>query len=102
MDRLSTDSGDTVISLAEWQALGFDTHSITSTPELLFQNPASNNYHLRSDSPAIDCGFPLSDVLNDLEGNPRPLGSQYDIGAYEYAAILFNHHVYLPHISTSP
>lgn len=102
VDRLSTDSGDTVISLAEWQALGYDAHSISATPEQLFQYPAGDNYHLRSGSPAVDSGVLLIDVIDDLEGNLRPLGSQYDIGAYEFAATSFNHHLYLPHISTTP
>jgi hypothetical protein len=44
----------------------------------------------------------LSDVLDDLQGIPRPHGAGYDIGAYEYAAVVFDHYLYLPQISISP
>lgn len=49
-------SGDgSAIPLAQWQALGFDTHS-----------------------------------QNDLDGTPRPLGTAFDIGAYEFVPISGN------------
>ena len=35
-------------------------------------------------SPCIDTGMILTDVTNDLLGIARPMGSGYDIGAYEY------------------
>jgi hypothetical protein len=101
-NRLSADSGDTLTSLSEWQALGYDLHSTSAAPDQLFQYPTGNNFHLRPDSPAIDSGAVLSDVPGDLEGNPRPQGSGYDIGAYEYTAIAFDHFLYLPQISSSP
>jgi hypothetical protein len=91
MDRFSVDGGDTRISLAQWQALGFDTHSIVATPDQLFVDPAAHDYHLKAGSPAIDRGTVLSDVTDDLEGNPRPVGSAYDIGAYEFAPTLALH-----------
>ncbi len=48
-----------------------------------FVNPAQLDYHLRSDSPAINTGGPVGFTF-DLEGNPRPTGSAVDIGAYEF------------------
>lgn len=43
------------------------------------------DYHLQPVSPAIDAGIPLSPVVaDDLDGNVRPQGSGYDMGAYEY------------------
>jgi hypothetical protein len=101
-DRMSTDTGDSLTSLTEWQALGYDIHSFHATPEQLFQYPAGSNYHLKPGSPAIDSGATLSDVLDDLQGIPRPHGAGYDIGAYEYAAVVFDHYLYLPQISISP
>ncbi len=86
MDRLSADGNDTVISLATWQAMGYDQHSLLSTPAQLFENLAANDYHLSSTSPAIDKGASLSDVPTDLEGQPRPSGAAYDVGAYEYVS----------------
>ncbi|MCK4765772.1 MAG: carboxypeptidase regulatory-like domain-containing protein [Candidatus Aminicenantes bacterium] len=52
----------------------------------LFISPAwgkSGDYHLQLGSPAIDAGTAVGAPAIDLEGNPRPVGSGYDIGAYE-------------------
>lgn len=49
------------------------------------------NYHLDSDSPAIDAcdtGLPL-----DLDNRARPIGTRYDMGAYEGAGL---RQIYLP------
>ena len=53
---------------------------------LLFLNAAGNDYHLLSGSPAIDAGMNVAayGVTGDMEGNARPYGSAYDIGAYEF------------------
>ena len=63
--------------------------SLTETNNLMNVNPlltapATNDYHLQSGSPAIDAGAAVS-VTEDFDGNPRPLGAAFDIGAYEYA-----------------
>jgi len=84
MDRFSTDGGDTRLTLAQWQALGYDQHSIIATPSQLFMNASAADYHLIPGSPAIDKGTSLNDVPADLEGNPRPSGTAHDIGAYEF------------------
>lgn len=54
-----------------------------------FVNAASHDYHLVSGAAAIDAGtnYATSGVTTDHEGTARPLGSAYDIGAYERAAI---------------
>ena len=51
----------------------------------LLANPGEGNFHLKSGSPAIDTGASLSQVTNDYDGNSRPRGSGYDIGAFEKA-----------------
>jgi hypothetical protein len=37
-----------------------------------------------SSTNAIDGGVDTNDPSDDLRGNPRPLGSDYDVGAYEF------------------
>jgi hypothetical protein len=48
--------------------------------------PASLNFHLQSTSPAINTGLYESIVTKDFDGNLRPSGGAYDIGAYEYVS----------------
>jgi len=53
----------------------------------LFVDPAKANFHLRSQSPAIDSGIGNVNTAlapsTDLAGAPRPHGKMYDRGAYE-------------------
>jgi hypothetical protein len=42
-------------SLEEWQALGFDRHSVFADP--LFVDPENNDYRVKPDSPALKLGF---------------------------------------------
>ncbi|MDY6793932.1 MAG: right-handed parallel beta-helix repeat-containing protein [Actinomycetota bacterium] len=54
-----------------------------------FVSPAwggSGDYHLEGDSPAVDAGSSRDAPSIDLDGNARPAGSGYDIGAYEYGS----------------
>ena len=45
----------------------------------------------------------LTDVTDDLEGNPRPFGSTHDIGAYEYTLHPeLEPSVFLPYLSIGP
>ena len=92
MDRFTPD-GNTNYTLSQWQsATGQDRHSLETTAAQLFVNPSGTppDYHLRSNSPAIDIGGALASPnqppLYDLDGNSRPQGAGYDIGAYEFAA----------------
>ncbi len=87
MDRFSADGGDTRVTLSAWRsATGQDMHSIIATPAALFVNFAGNDYHLSSTSPARDAGGTIANVTDDLESAPRPQGSAFDIGAYEFPA----------------
>jgi hypothetical protein len=49
-----------------------------------FVNYAKGNYHLDEGSPAINAALDVS-VDEDHDGNPRPAGGGYDIGAFEYS-----------------
>jgi hypothetical protein len=48
------------------------------------QNPLlTADYRPRAGSPAIDAGLTIPWLTTDLEGNSRPQGSGYDVGAFE-------------------
>ncbi|MFH1147046.1 MAG: choice-of-anchor Q domain-containing protein [Pseudomonadota bacterium] len=42
------------------------------------------DYHLSPDSPCIDSGTAVGAPNTDMDGNLRPSGAGYDMGAYEY------------------
>jgi large repetitive protein len=48
-----------------------------------FVNPAAGNYHINSSSAAIDQGL-TTGVSADIDGDPRPSGLSYDLGADEF------------------
>jgi len=48
-----------------------------------FVNPLLDDFHLRSTSAARDAADPAATVRIDLDGDPRPLGNGFDIGADE-------------------
>ena len=81
--RFSDDGGNSTLTLAQWQALGHDIHSVTGTPAQLFVDPTDLDFQLAAGSPAIDAGLTLLDVPTDILGVTRPQGSAYDIGCYE-------------------
>jgi len=84
MDRFTTNDGTTRLTLAQWRnATGQDQHSLVSAPAALFVNAAGNDYHLSAASPAINAGTATSAPPTDLEGDPRPSGGGWDIGADE-------------------
>ena len=56
------------------------TGSITADPLLVA--PSTHDFHLQTGSPAVDQGIATS-AATDYDGNPRPQGSAFDIGAYE-------------------
>ena len=60
----------------------YGTNCIIGNPQ--FINPANGDFHLQSTSPAIDTGSSNSAPSTDLDGDSRPQGAGYDIGAYEY------------------
>lgn len=86
VDRFSPDDEVTLLSLADWQARGFDTGSVVSSAAALFVTPGSD-FHSRAGSPAIDAGLAtfagVSAPSTDLEGAVRPQGAGHDMGAFE-------------------
>lgn len=55
-----------------------------------FVNPDGGDYHITAASAARDAGVNAG-VSVDIDGDPRPVGAGYDIGADEWAL-----RVYLP------
>ena len=60
-----------------------DTSNSSSTdPDFVSAN--SYDFHIKSPSAAIDSGTTTPQVVDDFDGNSRPFGSGYDMGAYEF------------------
>lgn len=49
----------------------------------LFADPLAGDFHVALDSPCIDTGIDAG-VYDDIDGDTRPLGDGFDIGADEY------------------
>ena len=62
---------------------------ITGTNAIIEDPLLTADYHLQSGSPAVDKGLTIPWLTVDLEGNSRPSGTGYDIGAYEYYRRIF-------------
>ena len=68
-------------SLAQIQSQKkLELHSVLGNP--LFVNVTKQNFQLQASSPAINKGTNLG-LFTDLDGNPRPQGAGFDIGAFE-------------------
>ncbi len=86
-DKMSATGDGSTIPLAQWQALGLDVHSQWADAiSDIFEDPTNDDYHLAENSQAIDAGTAAvaAFVPTDLDGTPRPLGTAFDIGSYEY------------------
>ena len=96
-DKMSNMGDGSTISLSAWQALGFDGNSqLADALPAIFRNPVSGDFHLaNASSQAIDAGTDVvsSIVTEDLDGNTRPNGTDYDIGAYE-STLITKYHQY--------
>ena len=60
-----------------------DTSSNNATGNPLFIDPSSGNYRIQPGSSALDSGINAG-VFSDIEGAVRPLGADFDRGAYEF------------------
>ena len=84
-----TGTGNRVIRNLVWGGQPFGTFTsglIIPQDSNIIAAPAfvsSTDYHLASDSPAIDRANPLYTVDEDFDGIPRPQRAAFDIGAFE-------------------
>jgi hypothetical protein len=62
--------------------IAYGTSYLTGNPKWV--NPSKDDYHLQSNSTAIDAGISTDAPSEDYDGNPRPQGNAVDMGAYEY------------------
>lgn len=69
-------------NLGDWRTVsGQDAWSISAAPLLVSETIP--DLHILANSPCIDEGCSVVDVTDDIDGEERPLGSLYDIGADE-------------------
>jgi parallel beta-helix repeat protein len=76
-------SGPTSCSQEFTQCIEVGTRT-TASPTQVFIDPTIFDFHVKAGSPSIDTGASVSVVTSDFEGNSRPQGNGYDIGAFEY------------------
>jgi hypothetical protein len=69
-------------------------HNLTNDPQ--FVNASTSNFRLRANSPAIDAGSPVEAPEYDFDDKFRPIGSGFDIGAFEYGSAFERAIIVLP------
>lgn len=72
-------------SLAAWESASAQTGNIDSLPG--FARPDSEDLHPLPSSACVDHGTADSAASEDFDGNSRPQGAGYDIGAYELPGV---------------
>jgi hypothetical protein len=60
---------------------------LATVEEAGFINGADHNYRLKADSPAVDAGINLPEVVFDYDDISRPQGALPDAGAHEWFAV---------------
>ena len=78
--QLYASSTPSYCCIQDWPGGG--TGNISDNPRLV--DPESDDFHLQPDSPCIDIGTSIPGLTEDFEGDLRPRGSGYDIGADEF------------------
>ena len=83
---VNSSSIDTVYldhNLIDGDSVDYGTDSVSGSPG--FMDVTGGDFHLNENSKAIVSGTPVDAPLVDFDGTIRPIGSGFDIGAYEYA-----------------
>ena len=70
-------------------ASGTSSNNLTTASRDWFVNVSDADLHLASGvSAVIDVGLPISGLTDDFDGQSRPQGAGFDIGADEYSAVV--------------
>ena len=89
ISRFSRNDGGTVLTLPNWtSSTGQDANSFLATAAALFENAGAGDYRLLSSSPARNAGTSQLAPPADFLGLPRPVGGVFDIGAFEFGAVV--------------
>lgn len=73
---------------------GGGVNCVTDITDASFKNAAAGDWSLADGSPAIDTGLNLADsignkkITTDILGAARPAGTAYDMGCYEFGAVI--------------
>ena len=91
---IDNNSGNPVIDYNDvWNNLAGNYGAAIAGSNDISVDPMYGSYQLLLGSPAIDAiptGDPPNDpVTDDMDGNPRPHGTGFDMGAYEFSAPIF-------------
>ena len=87
---------DTWANRTDWGGEGTSPTAGNLWGDPAFEDPAAGDYHIRSGSAAIDAGVDAG-VSQDIDGDPRPMGSGNDLGADELPFIVDDDwYLYLP------
>ncbi len=89
----STAAAEVFSVSSDFDAYPFGIDNIIENP--LYQNPIGHDFRLSVGSGAADVGMSASafqdffdlygiDIRKDYDGNPRPIGTSWDIGAFEF------------------
>jgi predicted outer membrane repeat protein len=78
-------SGDCIVTYSDIEGGYPGEGNIDEDP--LFRDSNNDDYHLSKRSPCIDTGTWEGAPDYDFEGDERPLGDGYDIGADEYSSL---------------
>ncbi len=63
--------------------------NILDAPLSFFKDPSAIDLHLKATADeAVDKGISLPEVIDDIDGDKRPVNNHYDIGADEYTEIV--------------